>query len=91
MQGYLANSVAGVVSDMGGSYDSDLGSLTKIRNSNGIAYKVSILEKASPQTIAVATGPQISDLPPSPSASEDSPAIVVSVVIRIGMMRLRAA
>ena len=67
------------------------GSLTNSRNISGIANNVSRLEKASPQTIAVATGPHISDSPPSPSASDDNPAIVVKVVINIGMTRRRAA
>ncbi len=39
----------------------------------------------------VATGPQINELPPSPAANENSPAMVVSEVIRIGMTRRRAA
>ena len=56
-----------------------------------MANNVNRLEKASPQTMAVATGPQISDSPPSPKASDDKPAIVVNVVINIGMTRLRAA
>ena len=50
-----------------------------------------MLEKDRPQTMAVATGPQMSDSPPSPKASDDKPAMVVSVVINMGMTRLRAA
>ena len=45
---------------------------------------VSVVEKMRPQTIAVATGPQISDLPPSPVARESRPATVVSEVMSIG-------
>ena len=61
------------------------------RYSSGTTISVSSVENASPHTMAVATGPQISDLPPSPVASENSPAMVVSEVIKIGITRRRAA
>ena len=48
-------------------------------------------EKARPQTIAVANGPQINDFPAKPLASEKSPAIVVREVIKIGIILLLAA
>ena len=57
----------------------------------GITNKVSTVENANPQTIAVATGPQISDLPARPAASENNPAMVVREVISIGITRRRAA
>ena len=57
----------------------------------GTANSVNIVEKVKPQTIAVATGPQIKDVPANPVASENSPAIVVIEVIRIGITRRRAA
>ena len=53
--------------------------------------RVSALATTRPATILEATGPQISDFPPSPTASENRPAMVVVVVIRIGITRLRAA
>ena len=49
------------------------------------------VEKLRPLTMAVAIGPQISELPPKPAASENNPAIVVSEVMSTGMIRLRAA
>ena len=50
-----------------------------------------MVEIASPHTIAVAKGPQISDFPASPAASENNPAMVVTEVIRTGTTRLLAA
>ncbi len=48
-------------------------------------------ENISPQTIAVATGAQISEWPPNPIARENKPATVVSVVIIMGKtLRLAA-
>ena len=61
------------------------------RYSSGMENKVNTVEKVSPQTIDVATGPHSSDWPPSPTASENNPATVVSEVIRIGTTRRRAA
>jgi len=49
------------------------------------------VEKASPQTMLAATGPHSSDLPASPKASENSPAMVVPEVIRMAITRRRAA
>ena len=62
--------------------------LTNSRNKRGIANSVNRLEKDSPQTIAVATAPHISDSPPSPS--DDIPAMV-NVVINSGITRRLAA
>ena len=61
------------------------------RKSSGTISSVSTVEKIRPQTIAVATGPHSSDLPPSPVASENRPATVVSDVISTGITRRRAA
>jgi hypothetical protein len=63
----------------------------KVRYSSGTTNRVRTVEKARPQTMAVATGPQTNDLPPSPVAREKSPAMVVMEVIRMGMTRRRAA
>ena len=49
------------------------------------------MEKPIPQTIEAATGPQMSEWPPSPNASENRPAIVVVLVMMIGTTRRRAA
>ena len=57
----------------------------------GTTNRVSIELKPRPQTIAVATGPQISEEPPSPAANENNPAIVVITVITIGTTLLRPA
>ena len=57
----------------------------------GIMIRVSTLATPRPATMEEATGPQTRDLPPSPTASENSPAMVVVVVIRMGMTRRRAA
>ena len=52
---------------------------------------VSSVDTLKPHTIAVATGPQIRECPASPVASENSPAMVVTAVIIIGITRRRAA
>jgi len=57
----------------------------------GTMNNVSAEATNRPNTMLVATGPQSSDLPPRPVASEKSPAIVVSVVIRMGITRRLAA
>ena len=57
----------------------------------GTTTKVRLVEKAKPQTIAVATGPQIRDFPPNPVVRENKPATVVKDVMRIGTTRRRAA
>ena len=62
-----------------------------IRYNNGITISVRQVEKVSPQTIDVATGPQIKEWPPNPVANENKPAIVVSDVIKIGITRRLAA
>src|SRR5690606_32121296 len=62
-----------------------------IRYTSGTANRVSTVENPSPQTMLAATGPHISDFPPSPIASDSSPPMVVVEVIRIGTRRRRAA
>ena len=52
---------------------------------------MNIVENTRPQTIDVATGPQIMEDPPSPVAREKRPAIVVIEVISIGISLLLAA
>ena len=63
----------------------------KKRYSTGITNSVSTVEKANPQTMLAATGPHSSDFPANPNASEDKPAMVVPVVIKMAMTRRRAA
>ena len=53
--------------------------------------KVRLDEKISPHTIAVATGDQTSECPPTPNDSDNRPATVVNVVIMIGNILLLAA
>ena len=53
--------------------------------------RVSNDEKARPNTMDEATGPNNRDLPPSPAASENRPAMVVEVVMMMGTTRLLAA
>ena len=50
-----------------------------------------MLDTISPHTMEAATGPQISELPPRPVASENRPAMVVNDVIMIGIILLLAA
>ena len=61
------------------------------RNNTGTRNKVSVVATNSPKTMLVATGPRKSDLPPSPAANENRPAMVVRDVIRLGMTRRLAA
>ena len=58
---------------------------------SGIKNKVKKVENPKPHTIEVATGPHKSEYPPSPVASENSPAIVLNEVIKMGTTRLLAA
>ena len=62
-----------------------------IQYSKGMTNRVSTVENPRPQTIEAATGPHSNDLPPSPTASENRPPMVVTEVIRIGTTRRRAA
>ena len=57
----------------------------------GTTNRVRTELKPSPQTIAVATGPQINEDPPRPAARENNPAMVVITVITIGTTRRRPA
>ncbi len=62
-----------------------------VRKRIGTRNNVKIVATNKPDTMLVAIGPQRSDLPPSPTASENKPAIVVIVVIKIGITRRLAA
>ena len=56
-----------------------------------MTISVNTVENASPQTMAVATGPHIRESPARPTAREKSPAIVVNDVMSIGItLRLAA-
>ena len=65
--------------------------LINIRYNIGITNRVNTVENARPQTIAVATGPQINEVPAKPVANENKPAMVVSEVINTGITLLLAA
>jgi hypothetical protein len=53
--------------------------------------RVRRVEKPGPQMMVVATAPQLRECPPSLVARENSPAMVVKAVIRIGVTRRRPA
>ena len=56
---------------------------------SGITNKVSTVDIVKPQTMADATGPQISDFPPIPNASDMSPPTVVVVVMMMPVQSVR--
>ena len=59
----------------------------KMRYNTGMMKSVNTDAKASPATMLDATGPHSKELPPSPAARENNPAMVVEVVMRMGMTR----